>query len=283
VKKRKTLKREANLQFIARYGLCVVVQFIYLLIAFAQTPILGLLGYGTFPAGVYTDFWGNIGALLGYLLLTALMSVLIGVIAIEMSYFHLCVFRDEKVSLRSFFASLFTDVGRKAAAHVWRLLFFIPWGMIGVVVLYLLFYVAGLNLNAITGSALVAMLVLCVPFVPLAVKALSYSAMPYILRDCPQVSVRKALRLSITLMKGRKGKLFVLLLSFFGWFLVSMAVAIGVVEIFFMGSEEATARTGLSVGSYIMNTVAGFYLWPYMAVAQAGFYHHLKRDYREKN
>jgi uncharacterized membrane protein len=83
------------------------------------------------------------------------------------------------------------------------------------------------------------------------VKALSYSMIPYIIRDSPQVSVRQSMRLSIALMKGNKGGLFLLELSFFGWMLLSV-VTLGVLHIVFVGS--------------------------YMAAATAGFYHYLKRD-----
>jgi len=173
-------------------------------------------------------------------------------------------------------------VGRKIAAHVWRGLFFFLWAMIGVAALVLPFLIALLtNPNTMAASAAAAILFLiaiCVGFVPFIVKMLSYSAMPYIVRECPKVPVRKALRLSITLMKGNKRKLFVLILSFFGWYVALFAIAFAVVQIFFAGSDEAALRRGWSVGMYIISIGAALHPWPYMAITRAGFYHSIKRD-----
>jgi len=91
----------------------------------------------------------------------------------------------------------------------------------------------------------------CACSVLMVVKALSYSMMLFVIRDCPEVSVRKSMRVSIALMKGHKGKLFVLELSFLGWMLLS-AATFGVLHMLYVG--------------------------PYMAIALAGFYHNRKGE-----
>lgn len=46
----------------------------------------------------------------------------------------------------------------------------------------------------------------------------AYAMVPYLLRDYPELGVREALRTSRQMMKGHKWDLFVLNLSFIGWF-----------------------------------------------------------------
>ena len=67
---------------------------------------------------------------------------------------------------------------------------------------------------------------------------------PYLLRDYPELGAREALRTSRQMMKGHKWDLFVLDLSFIGWFFVCiLTFGIGV----------------LWVTPYIETTRAAFY------------------------
>ena len=58
-------------------------------------------------------------------------------------------------------------------------------------------------------------------FIPGIVKALAYSQVYYILCDHPEYTGREAIDASQEMMRGHKGELFLLQLSFFGWFLLS--------------------------------------------------------------
>lgn len=83
-------------------------------------------------------------------------------------------------------------------AMAWRLLFIFLWT--------LLFYVPGI------------------------IKSISYSMVPFILSDNPRIGARRAMKLSMAMTKGYKWRIFVLGLSFLGWFLLGMlAAGIGVV------------------------------------------------------
>ena len=57
--------------------------------------------------------------------------------------------------------------------------------------------------------------------IPGIVKALAYSQVYYILCDHPEYTGREAIDASQEMMRGHKGELFVLQLSFIGWFLLS--------------------------------------------------------------
>jgi uncharacterized membrane protein len=81
-------------------------------------------------------------------------------------------------------------------------------------------------------------------FVPGIVKSFSYSMSYYILRDNPGMGASQAITASRKMMKGYKGKLFGLYLSFFGWGILCVIT-------FGIGS--------LWLGPYMMQTSANFY------------------------
>lgn len=84
--------------------------------------------------------------------------------------------------------------------------------------------------------------------VPGIIAALRYSQAFFILRENPKIEVMEAIRQSKEMMKGHKGRLFVLYISFIGWAIL------------------ACIPFGL-----------GFiWLYPYMLAAQAAFYEDLK-------
>lgn len=87
--------------------------------------------------------------------------------------------------------------------------------------------------------------------VPGIIKALAYFMTPYILADCPDVTATDALKLSMRMTSGHKGKVFVMGLSFIGWGIL-------------------TALTGGILGI--------FYTGPYINTSFAGLYHELKQE-----
>ncbi|MBQ6332911.1 MAG: DUF975 family protein [Clostridia bacterium] len=82
-------------------------------------------------------------------------------------------------------------------------------------------------------------------FVPGIIVALGLYEVPYMLAEDPNISGMGAIRRSWENMKGHKGELFVLHLSFIGWILLTI-LTFGVLAIFYAG--------------------------PYMSLAEAGFY-----------
>jgi len=75
--------------------------------------------------------------------------------------------------------------------------------------------------------------------IPGIVKFYAYRMVPYILADNPQIDYRRALELSNKMTSGQKFKIFVLDLSFIGWYLLGMlAFLVGV--LFVMPYQNAT-------------------------------------------
>ena len=84
--------------------------------------------------------------------------------------------------------------------------------------------------------------------VPGIIAALGYSMAYFIMIDDPKMKAIDALRKSKEMMMGRKGKLFLLYLSFFGWILLGI----------------------LSLG------IGFLWILPYMSTAEVRFYENLK-------
>jgi uncharacterized membrane protein len=75
--------------------------------------------------------------------------------------------------------------------------------------------------------------------IPGIIKAYAYSMVPYILADNPNIGVQKAIALSNEMTMGHKFDMFVLDLSFIGWYLLG-TIALGIGVLFVMPYENAT-------------------------------------------
>lgn len=79
-------------------------------------------------------------------------------------------------------------------------------------------------------------------FIPGIVKSYSYALTPYLLATHPEIGAKQALKVSMKLMNGKKGELFVLDLSFLGWILLS-GLTCGVLSIFYVSPYQTTTKT----------------------------------------
>lgn len=75
--------------------------------------------------------------------------------------------------------------------------------------------------------------------IPGIIKALSYSQAMYILAENPEIGALEAINRSKAMMEGRKMDLFVLELSFFGWFLLC-GITFGIAAIWVVPYMSAT-------------------------------------------
>lgn len=75
--------------------------------------------------------------------------------------------------------------------------------------------------------------------IPGIIKSYAYRMVPYILADNPNIGVQKAITLSNEMTMGHKFDMFVLDLSFIGWYLLG-ALALGIGVLFVMPYENAT-------------------------------------------
>ena len=75
--------------------------------------------------------------------------------------------------------------------------------------------------------------------IPGIIKAIAYSQTFYILTEFKDVSVSKAMRISIEITKGRKWDLFVMYLSFLGWDILSF-ITFGILELWLAPYKNMT-------------------------------------------
>jgi uncharacterized membrane protein len=75
--------------------------------------------------------------------------------------------------------------------------------------------------------------------IPGIIKSYAYRMVPYILADNPSIGTSRAIELSNEMTNGEKWNMFVLDLSFIGWYLLGL-LALGIGVLFVMPYEDAT-------------------------------------------
>jgi len=80
--------------------------------------------------------------------------------------------------------------------------------------------------------------------IPGIIKSYSYRMVPYILKDNPELSATEVITRSRDMMRGNKGRAFLMDLSFIGWFLLSL-VTLGLAEVFWAGPYYESAKAAL--------------------------------------
>jgi len=145
------------------------------------------------------------------------LAILCGLIVYEVSLTgaYISIYHDEKVDVSSVVSTCQVNPLRKLGGMLWMVLWVYIWS--------LLFIIPGI------------------------VKGISYSMTPYILSQCPNVTAKDALKLSMRMTQGHKGELFVAGLSFIGWLLLS-TITIYILAIVHVGPYMATTFAGYYVG-----------------------------------
>ena len=166
-----------------------------------------------------TQYWISVGAFVLYAMIASFASeMIVGTIFLVppmiVGYysFTLKVYRGEQADIGDMFSVGFSNYWRNVGGILWMQLFTFLWT--------LLFIVPGL------------------------IKALAYFMTPYILADTKEVRPTQALKLSMRMTKGHKGKIFVMCLSFIGWAILT-ALTFGILAIFWTGPYMETSFAGM--------------------------------------
>ena len=119
------------------------------------------------------------------------------------------------------------------------------WGVLPTVLFILIISISSVENHK---SEYVSMLILAIvsssiAAIVLVVKSYSYALVPYLLSEDESVGARKAIKMSRSLMKGNKFQLFLLQLSFIGWF------ALGVL-VFFVGVIFVQPYYQMAMGAF---------------------------------
>ena len=126
----------------------------------------------------------------------------------------------DKISFSNFFEG-FNYWSRGILCGLWVSLWIFLWTFPCVFAASLIYMIFA-TLNILSESAVLVAVLILICLIPLYMKSLSYSQAFYLVAEFPELSIRKALRISITITKGHLWDIFVTQLSFIGWSLLSV-------------------------------------------------------------
>lgn len=263
-----------------------------------------LLEMGYAPAEALQELLFTFGAQLGRLItVMAVGSLLLSVLTtlwsglMSIGYQNYCrrVVRLDQPKMSALFSG-FPMIGKAILTR------FLVWVFTA---LWTLLFCVGLALVVLLGSifiekaSAVTVLLWVVGYIAFIVAefwlGLRYSMTNYVLLDTGDYGL-DAITASKTMMKGHKWKLFVLELSFIGWYLIQAAVTVvagiisavlgvGAVGNILGGSVSYGALAGMLGGLIVVWVVAGVVIWllnlwlqPYITCCVAKFYYLLKGE-----
>jgi len=169
----------------------------------------------------FTSKYGTcIGAIIVFGLLSAAASsisfglgvfFLVPPLFVGYAAFNLNVYRGQQPDVADIFAKGFADYWNKVAGMLLMWVFTFLWSLLLII--------------------------------PGIVKALAYSMTPYILAET-DVEASDALKLSMRMTKGHKGAIFVMILSFIGWWLLTI-LTFGLLYLLYSGPYFHASFAGL--------------------------------------
>jgi len=213
MKKRREIKRIAQINFLGQYWKSVVVVLIVSIIPFFMMWTGTIF---TIAALYCTVFIFQLS--LVQTVATTISSVLLGIIMVLMqpilsvgaAGMYIDVFESRKTSVWKCLGG-FQNFGNALGGMLWMILWIFLWSILLIV--------------------------------PGIVKSYSYCMTPYILSDCPRVYGPDAVEISKRMMRGYKAKIFVAQLSFLGWMVLSV-MTLGILWIFYVGPYYNTVMAG---------------------------------------
>ena len=209
---RKKYKSFAKTQLSGRWGVPILVTlFVTIIIRIFGIPdMMQLAKSGYFTAlfaldwqGVYTASQTADSSLIG----TVIQSIVDAILTVASINVYLKMSRSPEPVSFSDFIEGFNNWASAILSVLWQLLWIFLWT--------LLFIIPGI------------------------IKAIAYSQMYYLIVEYKDLSVTKAMRISMEITKGHKWDLFVMYLSFLGWDILSM-FTLGILQLWLTPYKNMT-------------------------------------------
>lgn len=108
---------------------------------------------------------------------------------------------------------------------LWSLLWIIPY-VIAIVIIIMSMFSGGKSNGSIAGGIIIIVLLTLIVSITLKIFINRYALVYYIAHDDEDISASDAIKKSIELMKGNKVRLFLLQLSFIGWYILATLIFI---------------------------------------------------------
>ena len=203
---RKAFKREAKALMRESTPHYMLVMLVYILLTTGVTRAVNFL---TDAAGIAE---GVIAMFLNLLITLFTMVMVVG-----LADYALNLVRKKPAAVGNLFEG-FTYAGRAIGVRLLVAIYTFLWSMLGVIVVGA---VAGVGMLLAHEVPAVGIALLVIAYIALVVYmvviALRYAMADFALVENPDGGVGAAIRRSVQMMKGNKGKFFVLNLSFIGW------------------------------------------------------------------
>ncbi len=153
--------------------------------------------------------------------------IVLGPLLVGLSKYFISLTRNEEVSFNMLFEGFSNqNFARSFVAYLLFIIFLFLWSLIFIIPFAILIVVYVVNSGLITGdmsnlysllndtSFIIFILLSYLLLIPAIIAAFSYSMTFFILADEPEISGLDAIKKSIQIMKGNKGKLFLLYIIF---------------------------------------------------------------------
>ena len=138
----------------------------------------------------------------------------------------------EPVSFSDFLDGL-ANWRKGISTGLWETLWLFLWALLSipVIIIFTLLIYPLLDYLSFSAYTFILLFVLLIGLIPMFIRALAYSQMFYLVAEYPELTARKAMTISILITKGYKWEIAKTLLSFAGWFILSM-LTFGFVDLF---------------------------------------------------
>ena len=222
MRSRQEIKAYAKQAFSAQYGSLVLALFLVMLVAgvFSLFYALGMIMSTFASTGGYSISAMTTMMIIGLIasILSIPLVLLLLVLDVNIRGVYIKAFYNQRITGTEPYSMIKHNFGRKLGGMCWASLWTYLWTLVGFFALY----------------------------IPTVIKILAYSMTSYILAAHPNVKATDAIKLSMRMTKGHKGKLFVLSLSFLGWNILD-ALTLGVLGILYVNPYMYMTYTGFFI------------------------------------
>ena len=259
---RKAFKREAKELMRESTPHYMLVLLVYILLT------TGL----SYAVTALTNLGGLLGGTIG-MFLNVLISLFSMVLSVGLANYTLNLARSKPTAVSDLFEG-FSFAGRSIGMNLLVAIYIFLWTMLGAVGVGIVAAIA--VLFAESAPALTAVLIV-IAYIALIVfmvaVTLRYSMAQFALAENPDDGASAAIRRSVQMMRGNKGKLFVLELSFIGWGLLSALIILAVMAVgvlvtgvdWFVTMFSSLSGNPMDAYNVVMDLIGSMSLWTIIA------------------
>ena len=209
------IKELVKYQFRQRYGISIAAALLFALLTGGSAGGLSIEYRANIDINnIGSEWWpviigiGTVGILIG----VAVLIFVSGPVTVGYSGFCSRIFVGVQTNVGEMFSLGFRNYWRNVGGMLWMKLFIVLWSLLLVI--------------------------------PGIIKSFAYFATPYILAEFPHVEPKEALKISMRMTDGYKGDIFVMGLSFIGWYLLNIPT-FGLLGLLYVNPYYYTSFAGM--------------------------------------